>query len=88
MSSILDDLFITDIKAAIRKLHRRCTWKDCRKELPGESGVYLVKCLSPLNGKAYMVNCCLFDGNEWKTGHIPGVHIDYWCEMPENEVHI
>ena len=88
MSSILDDLFITDIKAAIRKLHRRCTWKDCRKELPGESGVYLVKCLSPLNGKAYLVNCCLFDGNEWKPGGIPGVHIDYWCEMPENEVHI
>jgi hypothetical protein len=83
MSSKLDDLFITDIKAAIRKLHKRCTWKDCTKEPPGEPGVYLVKCVSKVDGKAYLVTCCLFEGGEWKSGGIPGENIAFWCEMPD-----
>ena len=73
-----------DADEALEELRRKHTWKDCTKELPGESGVYLVKCVSKVDGKAYLVTCCLFEEGEWKSGGIPGENIAYWCDMPEN----
>jgi hypothetical protein len=80
----IDELYMKeDADKEIEELRKKHTWKDCTKEPPGESGVYLVKCVSKADGIAYLVTCCLFEGGEWKSGGIPGENIAFWCEMPE-----